>query len=127
MSGECGYDDPHDPHEYVVAQDGKPVDLPCPGVGDADEADGAYRERNAVVAALIRTNGWPTCVVPAPDEDGWWIVYAETPQGQVSWHFGPDDESFTGFPMRHAYSWDGHTTEEKYRRVAALAAAEATA
>ena len=30
--GECGFNEPHEPHEYVIARDGKPVDLPCPGL-----------------------------------------------------------------------------------------------
>jgi hypothetical protein len=89
--------------------------------------DAAYRERNAVVAALIRSHGWPAEVVMAPDTEGWWIVYAETPQGQVSWHIGPDDmDLFSEWPVAFGTArspWDGHSTEEKYRRLAALRAA----
>jgi hypothetical protein len=82
----------------------------------------AYRERNAVVAALIRTNGWPCWLADAPDAAGWVIVYAETPRGQVSWHVGPDDfDLFDGFGTVAPVGWDGHTTEEKYGRLAALA------
>jgi hypothetical protein len=91
--------------------------------------DGAYRERNAVVAALIRSNGWKAEVVMAPDTEGWWIVYAETPQGQVSWHISPDDmDLFSDWPVAfgtHHSPWDGHTTEEKYRRLAAIRGTEA--
>jgi hypothetical protein len=84
--------------------------------------DAAYRERNSVVAALIRTNGWPTWIVPAPDADGWWIVYAETPEGQVSWHFGEADrELFADWSTVAPRDWDGHTTDEKYARLARLA------
>ena len=93
----------------------------------AEELDVAYRERNAVVAALIRSHGWPAEVVMAPDTEGWWIVYAETPQGQVSWHIGPDDmDLFSEWPVAFGTArspWDGHSTEEKYRRLAALRAA----
>ena len=88
----------------------------------------AYRERCAVVAALIRVGGYPAQVVMAPDAEGWWIVYAETPAGQVSWHVSPDDmDLFRDIPVAFGtYSrWDGHTTDEKYRRVAALAPAPA--
>ena len=88
------------------------------------ERDGAYRERNAVVAALFRVGGYEVSVMPAPDADGWWIVYAKTPQGQVSWHVSPVDiRLFDGFPRRDA-EWDGHTTDEKYERLAALASTE---
>jgi hypothetical protein len=29
--GECGFHEPHEPHEYVVARNDRPLDLPCPG------------------------------------------------------------------------------------------------
>lgn len=86
--------------------------------------DAAYRERNALVAALIRVGGYPAEVVMAPDTEGWWIVYAETPAGQVSWHISPDDmDLFRDWPVAFGSKdspWDGHTTEEKYARLAAL-------
>lgn len=85
--------------------------------------DGAYTERNAVVAALIRTNGWRCWRIPAPDAPDWWIVYAETPRGQVSWHFGKHDSGlfeFVPYALPDSPAWDGHDTDEKYRRVAAL-------
>ena len=95
-----------------------------------NELDMAYRERNALVAALIRSHGWPAEVVMAPDTEGWWIVYAETPAGQVSWHISPDDmDLFSDWPVAFGSKgspWDGHTTEEKYRRLAALSREEAT-
>jgi hypothetical protein len=85
--------------------------------------DDVYRERNAVVAALIRTNGWPASLMAAPDEEGWWIVYAETPLGQVSWHVNPVDvRLFDDVPRRGA-DWDGHDTDTKYERIAMLARA----
>jgi len=95
-------------------------------VMDAHALDNAYRERNAVIAALIRTNGWLASIVPAPDAEGWWIVYAETPQGQVSWHVNPVDMRLFDGLARQAdpdiphILWDGHTTDEKYERVAML-------
>jgi hypothetical protein len=89
------------------------------------EVDAVYRERNAVVAALIRTNDWPAWYVAAPDADGWFIVYAESDEGQVSWHIGPQDiDLFSGWMSAGARAgwdgWDRHTTEEKYHRIAAL-------
>jgi hypothetical protein len=105
----------------VVEADNLRAATPAPDSGA--ERDVAYRERNAVVAALIRSNGWPRWVAMAPDADGWVIVYAETPQGQVSWHVGPDDfDLFADFPSVAPGGWDGHTTEEKYARLAALSA-----
>lgn len=94
----------------------------------AEALDGAYRERNRVVAALIRVGGYRCWVIDAPDAEGWYIVYAETPQGQVSWHVSADDlwlfSDQSGSPLfsgrRDSDVWDGHDTDEKYRRVASL-------
>ncbi len=103
-------------------------DEPCPEIREAVAKVGAmgedltsvYRERNAVVAALIRTNGWPAALMAAPDAEGWWVVYAETPQGQVSWHIHPSDvRLFSDVPELGA-DWDGHDTDTKYGRIAAL-------
>lgn len=41
-----------------------------------------------------------------PNEEEWPVAYIELPTGQVSWHL-----------PRHVKEWDGHTTEEKYRRI----------
>jgi hypothetical protein len=40
-----------------------------------------------------------------PDEPAYPVVYIELPTGQVSWHM-----------PQHVVDWDGHSTEEKYRR-----------
>ena len=81
----------------------------------------AYRERAQVVAALFAMCNWETCRVEAPDDPMWWIVYAETPQGQVSWHVSERDiDLFRSTPIRKTWSWDGHTTAEKYERLARL-------
>jgi hypothetical protein len=55
------------------------------------ELDAAYRERNAVVAALVRlfpSGGF----LASEDGDGEWrIYYVDLPAGQVSWHVGRAD------------------------------------
>jgi hypothetical protein len=103
----------------------------CPVCGDdgressvrarvAGLLDPVYRERNEVVAALLRSNDWVTARVPTPEE-GWWIVYAETECGQVSWHVSIRDIGlFLDVPVADSYPWDGHTTPEKYARLARL-------
>lgn len=42
-----------------------------------------------------------------PAEPEWPVAYVELPSGQVSWHMPQHDRPF-----------DGHSTEEKYRRCA---------
>lgn len=82
----------------------------------AAEADGLYRERMQLVAGYTRR--WPSLVVPAPDCEGWWIVYIVSPAGQLSWHFGPADaDLFADVERRSAWLWDHHTTPEKYARL----------
>ena len=91
--------------------------------------DGAYRERNQVVAALARLllslghNVGLGQHDPADQawEDDWRnIVYMELPNGQVSWHIHDSELGlFEGLPP-YDRAWDGHTTEEKHRRLADL-------
>jgi hypothetical protein len=84
--------------------------------------DDVYRERDQLVAFLTRI--YPSFLAPAPDaEPGFnWIVYVDTPEGQLSWHVADHeiDEFFKHLNKRMTNPWDGHTTEEKYRRLVAL-------
>lgn len=57
--------------------------------------------------ALAVAAGLPAGVRIDPAEPGWPVVYIELPTGQVSWHM-----------PEHEQAWDGHTTEEKYARIA---------
>ncbi len=87
--------------------------------------DGAYTERNRVVAAFARmaqSQGWPVAIIKT-DIPGWdpeWhnCIFIETPFGQVSWHFHDDQRNlFPDTMVGTGAIWDGHTTEEKYRRL----------
>lgn len=104
--------------------------------------DYAYWERNQLVAALSKI--YPSWLErhPASDkewEDDWrWIVFIEIPsrelenkyvQGgfmmsykqQLSWHIHDSERtSFYHLEERNTHSWDGHSTEEKYRRLSNL-------
>jgi hypothetical protein len=87
--------------------------------------DAAYAERNKLVAALIRITGWPACMAPDFDAPGYTVVYVESPAGQLSWHVSDEEiDQFLalGLPWRPWAPgvWDGHTTEEKYERLARL-------
>ncbi len=89
------------------------------------EKNNAYSERNKLVAALSKL--FPASLETHPESDltwenDWrWIVFINLPTGQVSWHI--HDSELPQFS--HLYRicgrvWDGHTTEEKYARLAAL-------
>lgn len=110
-----------------------------PGRDYRKERDAAYTERNRLVAALARLLtdvGWPIRDVGAAPAVAWlaehdpadaewdpeWrtIVFIDGPTGQLSWHLHDSDVPlFDGLP-RGPNSWDGHTTTEKYERVAKL-------
>lgn len=83
--------------------------------------DSVYRERGRLVAflAALYPSSWGT----DPAEPDWPVVYVHTPEGQLSWHIAPDDFGlFSHVPHDESVVWDGHTTEEKYRRLERLTA-----
>ena len=88
------------------------------------KAEGAYRERNKIVAALSKV--FPSHLARHEKEDNEWgkrrqnVVYIQLPTGQVSWHIGDDELwMFAGLLWKDDM-WDGHSTEFKYIRLAAL-------
>jgi hypothetical protein len=88
------------------------------------EKDGAYLERNQVVAALAKCfpSGLKKTDIAGWSTDWHQCVYIDLPTGQVSWHFHDSQAYlFDGLPPYDG-EWDGHDTAEKYRRVAALEA-----
>jgi hypothetical protein len=94
------------------------------------EADlrAVYRERARLVAYLAAR--FPSFVVTNPDDDEWPIIYITTPQGQLSWHLARADLDLFSHVRSEPWevewaAWDGHTTEEKYRRLAELTRREA--
>lgn len=88
--------------------------------------DAAYTERNRLVALLAAL--FPSSLERHPEEDTewdpeWrWICFIDLPTGSASWYI-PDRELslFDHVPRNQGRTWDGHTTEEKYRRVARYA------
>lgn len=83
-----------------------------------------YRERAQLVAFVASL--FPSVIAYSdPDEPNWPVIYITSPAGQMSWHLHKDDlELFAHVPMAQAddphAQWDGHSSEEKYRRLAAL-------
>ena len=60
--------------------------------------------------AFASAAGYQVGIKFDPKEPAWPVVYIDLPTGQVSWHI-------TEYPGE----WDGHSTEEKYARIAAFA------
>ena len=82
----------------------------------------AYAERNKLVALLSKL--FPSCFGRHEEEDmtwedDWrWIVYITLPTGQCSWHIHDSDLPMFSHLKQGDVKWDGHTTEEKYKRIA---------
>ncbi|MCK9513700.1 MAG: hypothetical protein M0R28_21085 [Pigmentiphaga sp.] len=90
-----------------------------------EQKDLAYTERNQLVAALTKL--FPASLERHPEadtewEDDWrWIVFIDLPAGQASWHIHDSElENFEHLPKNVGRKWDGHTTAEKYTRLAKL-------
>lgn len=84
-----------------------------------------YEERDRLVCALSKC--FPSWLARHPDtdkawDDDWrWIVFVELPNGQATWHIQDRELPwFSHLERRTENVWDGHTTEEKYRRLALL-------
>ena len=86
--------------------------------------DAAYEERNRVVALLAAV--FPSVLARTAIE-GWsedWhgCIYITLPTGQASWHYHDSHAHLFAHVPEGAAIWDGHTTPEKYERVAAACA-----
>lgn len=88
------------------------------------EKNGAYSERDQLVCALSKV--WPSHLARHSDADtAWdndwrWIVCIHSPAGQLTWHIHDSERGwFEHLDVREG-DWDGHTTPEKYRRLASL-------
>lgn len=90
----------------------------------AHERDEVYIERNNLVCFLSKIfPSYRGIHEKDPKWDKAWIniIYIETPQGQLSWHIHSSLlPMFSHLELREGNNWDGHTTEEKYRRLSRL-------
>lgn len=82
--------------------------------------DEAYTERNRLVALLSKL--WPAHLAQHGDDPSWsedWrtIVCIHSPQGQLTWHVHDSHVPLFAHLPDGDNHWDGHTTEEKYRRI----------
>lgn len=116
---------------YMSGEGGDIEDLLNEREALENEKNGAYDERNRVVAALaslVVISGGTAGIRkhepdPDPDWDDDWknVVAIDLPTGQVTWHYHDTERHlFEHLPEYHA-SWDGHTTDEKYKRTGELA------
>ncbi|SCD41086.1 hypothetical protein GA0115251_106932 [Streptomyces sp. TverLS-915] len=83
-----------------------------------------YRERAHLLALLAAmTSGAVLAPAPDVDEPGWQILFLTIGDQQCSWHIAPADIDLFAF-VEHVPAidpraqWNGHTTDEKYERIA---------
>lgn len=96
-----------------------------PEMTDKEAKDLAYWERN--VLALKYADGWYNDDVKEGGDDSFTLVHTLKPRfdgwrrvlsldgGKITFHI-PDDFDVGNLPQI-ARNWDGHTTEEKWRRI----------
>lgn len=101
----------------IVASEAEVADL-------RQRKDVAYDERNRMVAVLSKI--WPAHLAQHPESDTTWerdwmtIVCIHSPMGQLTWHVHDDQRLLFAHLTMSEGHWDGHSTEEKYARLAAM-------
>lgn len=93
------------------------------------DSDATYLERNRLVALLaaIYPSGIARTDIPGWEPEWHGCVYIDLPSGQASWHYHDSHAHLFAHLPPYSKPWDGHTTEEKYQRVADLAFSKITA
>jgi len=84
---------------------------------ESDGINDAYFDRNQAVLAFAKLAddaGYCIGVLPS-DEDGWFVLLIDLPQGQVSWHIPRNELVGTWYP--YCGEWDGHNLNEKRERM----------
>lgn len=91
------------------------------------QKDGAYHERNQLVAVLSKLFPSHLMIHPAADttwEDGWrTIVCVHTPTVNAVWHFHDSERDLVSHLDDSTVvcaGWDGRSPAEKYERLAQL-------
>jgi len=81
--------------------------------------DEAYLERNQLVALLSKLfpAGKSRTAIEGWSEDWHGCVYIDLPTGQASWHYRDSQAHLFDHLPEYQGTWDGHTTDEKYRRI----------
>lgn len=89
-----------------------------------EQKNAAYAERDKCVVAIagaaidLGLDAWLGRHEGGEWEDDWRnVVFIDLPTGQVSWHIHDSELHLFRFLKRSAAPWDGHDTEEKYRRL----------
>lgn len=92
-------------------------------LGTQANINDVYRERNLAVSlafAIAYEASYDVAAYADPADPDWVVVFIETGVNwQYSWHLSRAefDEFLPGFPLSQENPWDGHSTQEKERRI----------
>lgn len=91
-------------------------------VGEAMEREYLYTERARCAIAIARgcrRMGLRVGIAVDPKDPDWPVLFVDLPTGQCSWHLSPLSRRDLAGDIQDdpTWIWDGHTTEEKYRRL----------
>lgn len=75
-----------------------------------------YRERAHLIAHLAAI--YPATISTDPLAPDWPVVTIELATGQACWHIAEHDMDLFAHVPHATNTWDGHTTAEKYQRLA---------
>ena len=76
-----------------------------------------YNERDRLVALISSIYPSHLAIDEGSEEGFKYVVYIQTPEGQLSWHIADEELVLFGHLKVKDNDWDGHTTEEKYDRI----------
>lgn len=90
----------------------------------AKSRDGAYTERNRLVALLstLFPSGKAKTAIEGWGESWHGCVYIDFPWGQASWHYHDSEAHLFAHLPPYQNQWDGHTTDQKYAAISAAIA-----
>jgi len=83
------------------------------------QKDGAYAERNHLVAMLAHSfpSGVRTTSIPGWDQDWNGCVYIDLPAGQVSYHYHDSETHLFADLPPYEKPYDGHTKADVHARL----------
>jgi len=87
-----------------------------------EELGQVYRQRNRLVAALSKTYPSHFAIDETVEPEFRYVICIHLPTGQATWHINEQDTDLFDHleDLDRPQHWDGHDTEEKWRRVARL-------
>lgn len=87
-----------------------------------EQLNNVYWERNQLVAYLTHTHAayiYSENNKEIKWEGSYFLVFIILPEGQASWHVHKDELKYFAHLSLLNLPWDGHTTEQKYKRMRA--------